>query len=411
MFAVVFLALQACLSSLVFSSRFRTIIHQKKLLQVGIFVCVQLLCLFLLLSSRFNGVRESVLSALRPMLTLPSVTPPESFQVIGDPGLVRWIEKQGSSLPRPDFADSDTFRTWQKALRSTLVSNVFQLHDRALPEPIRVRKVSSVIVRDNITRIFLTYESFDGTNIPAYLFVPPTPGHKPAIIVLHGHPWHENGEGISETAGLVDSYQHSNALELARSGYVTLTIEFRGFGYLGSRAQSEHRLVAHNAILGGSFYKAVLCKDIRYAFEFLRSFEGVNPQRVGITGASLGGELAVTYAALDERIKVVVFQSFGGQVGPEQGIVGQASDQPHYDHIIPNHNVYLYREDMFFLIAPRPLLGVWGDKENAVQPGFRELIGKAYECLMAPLLVNFVINPGGHEYFNQPAIEFFKQHL
>jgi hypothetical protein len=219
--------------------------------------------------------------------------------------------------------------------------------------------------------------------------------------------------GIGQTAGLVPSYQHGAALELAKAGFVTLTFELRGFGYLGSRVNTEHRYVAYNAQLGGSFYKAIIARDAKYATDLLRSFSEVDQDAIGVTGVSFGGELATTYAALDERIKVVVAQGHGGLSGPIQARVGSLlRPVPHYCMLIPGYDSRSQYEDMFLLVAPRPLLTIRGSRElPAGSDTFAGLVGKAYADHQVPKLFQFNVLPGGHEYFVQPAVEFFQRHL
>ena len=210
----------------------------------------------------------------------------------------------------------------------------------------------------------------------------------------------------------MESYQHSVALELAKAGFVTLTIELRGFGLLGKPFNTEHRLVAYNAILGGSFYKAVVIKDIQFALNLLQTLDQVDPDRIGITGVSYGGEVAVTYAALDKRIRAVVFQGFGGLLGPNEGKLVGEEELPHYCHIIPGSANTLFKEDIFFLISPRPLLGVRGMQDfEGDLTGFRNEIKNFYEKMDSSSSFDFLMVPGGHEYFIKPAVSFFKHYL
>lgn len=334
---------------------------------------------------------------------------PEHPEIQGDPGLVNLVKKQQPVLPRPDFKDAAAFQTWQQALRRSLHS-LFNFSENPPSATIQVQTLSSRTIAPDITRTFLTYQSYDGTTIPAYLFVPSSEGPLPAILVLHGHVSIYE-EGITQTAGLSESYQHQAALQLAQGGFVTMTIEFRGFGYLGPYMNTEHKLVAYNAILGGSFYKAVLCQDINYALHYLQNRKEVDSQRIGITGVSYGGEMAVTYAALDERIQAVVAQGFGGKSGKQTGVFGTTTAQPHYCHIIPGHNTILLQEDLYLLLAPRPTLGIRGSREQAVEPVFTEHIQQAYNVLGASSQWEFRIEEGGHEYFVPPAIQFFQRYL
>ena len=359
----------------------------------------------------YGEARWRFYSALRKWFRKPKGPPPESFEVEGDPGLIHWLERQSPFLGRPDHSSKKAFQSWQKSLRASLLE-LFDVPDIASPIEVRTRRIRSTVVADQINRIFMTFESFDGTKIPVYLFLPPCADPLPGIIVLHGHV-NEDEQGITQTGGIVDSYQHGCALELAKAGYVSLAMEFRGFGYLGAQVGADHRLIAYNALLAGSFYKSVLTKDIRYAFAFLQSLKEVVPCRIGMTGVSYGGEMAVTYSALDERIKAVACQGFGGGLGGQPGAVGfhQTEQHPYFYHLIPGHNRYMQQEDMFFLVAPRPLLAVWGNTDFYGTEEFFKAIGKAYECLDSSGHCDFEIVSGGHEYFLKPALQFFKNHL
>lgn len=394
-----------------FSQRFLKKLQKKFSWKIITFCFLQMTGAFLVLLGGYWEAEESIklYSQLRKWVDEYRYTSPEHPEITGDPGLLKFVQQQNPLLPRPDFEDVDAFRSWQISLRNSLYA-LFNFQKSELPEPIQSHTISSYPSVHGVTRIFLTYQSYDGTSIPAYLFLPPSKKPQPAIIVLPGHVGIYE-EGISQTAGLIDSYQHKAALILAQAGFVTMTIEFRGFGYLGPYVNTEHKLVAHNAILGGSFYKAILCQDIQYAFHYLCHLQKVDSQRIGITGVSYGGEMAVTYAALDDRVKVIVAQGFGGSMGQETGVFGTTTEQPHYCHTIPGQNTFLLQEDWYFLLAPRPVLGIRGNREHAVAPKFEEQIRQAYDVFGVSSQWKLSIEPGGHEYFVWPAIQFFRHYL
>jgi dienelactone hydrolase len=336
----------------------------------------------------------------------------ENFEPSGDPGLVEFVKRQRPEISRPDRNSPEAVRFWQQSLRRRLIE-LFELQDIRSAVDVRTQRLREETVAPGLRRIFVSYESFDGTTIPGYLFIPADSGPRPAIIVLNGHT--EADElGIMQTAGIVDSYQRGAALSLAKAGFVTLTIEFRGFGYLGARIGAEHRLVSYNALLGGSFYKSVLAKDIKYALSYLQSLPNVSAGRIGITGVSYGAEMAVTYAALDERIKAVVSQGFGGGLGVEPGVAGarRTEKHPYYYHLIPGHNKHVLQEDMFLLIIPRPLLAVWGEHDYFGSPDFFKTMVQSYASFEAGDRLSFeTVKGGGHEYFIDPAVRFFRRHL
>lgn len=340
-----------------------------------------------------------------------TVGPAESFVPTRDPGLLDAIVAARPEPARPDLRDAAALRTWQGALRERLLE-LFELQDVSEPHEVRFTIRERELPDERIRRLFLTIEAHDGTEVPAYLFEPVEqrpPG--PAVIVLHGHVGAYE-EGITQSAGLVQSYHRRAALELARAGYVTLALELRGFGYLGAQAGFEHVFIAHNALLSGSFYKAVVVRDVNYAFELLRTRPSVDPERIGITGVSLGGEVAATYAVLDERVRAIALHGYGGAVGPVRGVSGRSRiTQPHNCHLVPGHNRYLHQEDWILLLAPRPSVVIRGDREGIPDERFEARVREAYRSLGDESDFAFKREPGGHAFFPDAAIAFFKSAL
>jgi dienelactone hydrolase len=402
------LALEAALIFLCFSERFSRFVGRHR--RIAFVICQGALFFLFIFGAYIQlyfDLSEQVLHAMR--FRIPEL---ESTKLQGDHALIEFVRTHQTPIARPDFEATDEFRRWQGDLRSNLIHDVFRFDDIYDPVEVRSRVIATTQVADNIERTLLAFESFDGTEIPAYLFRPASQSPRPTIVVVHGHV-RQDEAGIAQAAGLTPSYHHGAALELAKAGYVTLTFELRGFGYLGSRVNTEHRYVAYNALVGGSFYKAIIARDIKYATEFLRSLKEVDRDAMGITGVSLGGDLATTYAALDERMKVVVAQGHGGMVGPLEGLFGAIlSFQPHNCLLIPGFDSRGQHEDMFLLLAPRPALAIRGTSELPAESGvFADAVRSAYESYQVPELFEFKAMPGGHEYFTQPAIEFFNQHL
>jgi dienelactone hydrolase len=330
----------------------------------------------------------------------------DEFEPTGDPSLVARIGGQDPILPRPDLDHPALLRGWGNELRAHLREDVFGMADLAgAPPPFEVLK--SEELEGGIRRRFVSYRASDGTSIPGYLFEPAERRPLPAVLVISGH-----GEGIIQTAGLVDSYQHGAAYELSRAGYVTFTPELRGFGYLGPAIGNEHNFTAYNALLAGTFYKAVLVDDLVLAMNLLLSLPSVDSSRVAVTGVSFGGEMSVTYAALDPRVRVVVAQGWSGEaVGRERGVRGGFLEfNQHLCHMVPGHNRYLLGEDWFLLVAPRPLLIVRGDDDFDPRDPV-SIVRQAYGALGRPDAFQFTIMPGGHEYFVEPAVRFLNEHL
>jgi fermentation-respiration switch protein FrsA (DUF1100 family) len=81
----------------------------------------------------------------------------------------------------------------------------------------------------------------------------------------------------------------------ARSGFVTLAIDYRTFG----RSEGKPR---------GQLFPVAEAEDYRNAISHLASRSEVDPDRIGIWGTSFAGGLVIYVAALDRRVKATVSQ-------------------------------------------------------------------------------------------------------
>jgi len=128
------------------------------------------------------------------------------------------------------------------------------------------------------------YAGPDGTQVPAYLFVPPgldRSRRHPAIIWVHGDGINQNYDGwhIHRDYGVYYSVHQY----LVQRGYVVLSVDYRGsIGYGRDWRQGHYR------DLGGKDYD-----DIAEGAKFLSALGYVDPERIGIWGLSYGGFMAL----------------------------------------------------------------------------------------------------------------------
>lgn len=106
-------------------------------------------------------------------------------------------------------------------------------------------------------------------------------GPFPAVVILHGHARHRN-DGL-------DAY----AKFLNDRGFATLRFDFRG---CGETMYERYNIMCH----------AHCPEDAFNAVSFMMTQENIDPNRIGITGISLGGCTTIYAAGTDARIKCAV---------------------------------------------------------------------------------------------------------
>jgi pimeloyl-ACP methyl ester carboxylesterase len=96
------------------------------------------------------------------------------------------------------------------------------------------------------------------------------------------------------------------AKEMQKEGFNVLTIDGRGFGEStkrtdGTTVSAERSDAAVKGMLG----------DVGAAFDFLSKQKNVDPNRIGIVGASYGSSLALIYAADNPKVAAIALLSPG----------------------------------------------------------------------------------------------------
>lgn len=133
----------------------------------------------------------------------------------------------------------------------------------------------------------VTFRTGDGVLLSAW-WVPSRNGA--ALVVRHG-------SGSTRTGAL------DQAGVLGNHGYGLLLVDARGHGRSGGRGMD----------LG--WYGD---QDIVAAVSFLTRQPGVDPQRIGVLGLSMGGEEAIGAAAADSRIAAVVAEGATGRTADDR---------------------------------------------------------------------------------------------
>jgi pimeloyl-ACP methyl ester carboxylesterase len=110
------------------------------------------------------------------------------------------------------------------------------------------------------------------------------------VVLLHG-------------AGETRAATLPQAEVLAAHGYGVLMVDARGHGDSGGRGMD---LGWHGDA------------DVRAALDFLDGRDGVDPDRIGVLGLSMGGEEAIGAAAADPRVRAVVAEGATGRTAADK---------------------------------------------------------------------------------------------
>jgi dienelactone hydrolase len=196
------------------------------------------------------------------------------------------------------LTSAEGIRTYQQQRREFLRWTLGELPP---PTPLNPR-VTGTIEADGFTLEKLLFESQPGFHVTANVYRPWGKGPFPAILHPCGHS--ENGKAAA-------AYQQANQL-LARHRFLVLCYDpigqgerkqiFTQNGTPTQGATGEHQQLGVAPVLLGRSLASYMIWDGVRAIDYLCSRPDVDPQRIGCTGNSGGGNMTSYLMAYDERI-------------------------------------------------------------------------------------------------------------
>jgi dipeptidyl aminopeptidase/acylaminoacyl peptidase len=245
----------------------------------------------------------------------------------------------------------------------------------------------------------VTFRTDDGVRLAGWLIKPPVerPG-LPAIIICHGL-----GANRSDFTDL--------AVLFARRGYWVLTFDFRAHGDSGG---SRSSLGLHEQ------------KDIAAAHAFLAARPGIDRERIGIFGFSLGGSAAILAAAGSATFAAVAADSaFTSLRDQALGAITGFYHLPSFPFVnlsVLGYELYFQTsvrnvapESVIANISPVPVLIIAGEGDEMIPAeNGRRLFSSAREPKEL-----WIIPVGGHggtiaaagDEYGKRVGEFFDTHL
>jgi cephalosporin-C deacetylase-like acetyl esterase len=274
-----------------------------------------------------------------------------------------FILRQGEALRKGDRPPA-TRKEWEdrrKRLRAELFAAIGAFPEA--PCPLEPREVGT-LKREGYRIEKLLFQSWPGTLVTATAYVPEkVSGKVPAVLVVHGH-W---------AGARRDPVVQARCLGLVHLGFFVLAVD--AFG-AGERHPRPALGAYHGALLGSTLWPAgqsllgLQVYDNQRAVDYLCSRREVNGDRLGITGASGGGNQTMYAGALDERFQAVVPVC---SVGRYQAYLRAACC---VCEVVPGALRFTEEGDVLGLTAPRALMVI-----NATMDGIQFSVGEAKKSL------------------------------
>jgi len=306
-----------------------------------------------------------------------------------DSAYLAFIKERAAAL-RADEVLPDTLEAWnaqRESIRAKLIEawGGFPTEDCPL-EP----KILDTLQRDGYRVEKLIFQTMPDIWMTANAYVPDGPGPFPAVLCVHGH-W----PGAKQ-----DPHVQARAIGLAKLGYFALAVDAFGAGERGvGKALGEYHgdMTAATLWPTGRALTGVQAYENRRAVDYLQSRPEVDGGRLGVTGASGGGNQTMYAGATDERFNAVVPVC---SVGNYQSYISRACCMC---EVVPGVLTFTEEWGVLGLTAPRGLMVI-----NATQdaPQFsveeaKKSLAKAapvYQLYDKPGHLRHAIFESGHDY-------------
>jgi hypothetical protein len=257
-------------------------------------------------------------------------------------------------------------------------------------------RLLGTLPRDGYRIEKLIFQTLPDVWMTANAYVPDGPGKHAAVLCVHGH-W----KGAKQ-----DPHVQARCIGLARLGFFVLTVDAFGAGERGiGKALGEYHgeMVAATLWPVGRPLSGIQVYENKRAVDYLLTRAEVDGDRLGITGASGGGNQSMYAGAFDERFKAVVPVC---SVGNYRAYLGAACCMC---EVVPGALQFTEEWGVLSLTAPRALMIV-----SATRDAFQFSVGEAkkslafvkpvYDLYGQPASVRQAIFESPHDY-NQPMRE------
>lgn len=249
-----------------------------------------------------RGSRGQTATSAPPLPWLEEVQrPPEGAPA--DVHLPPLVPEQGAAVTPPA-----TVLEWQ-AIRGRIEKAWNDVLGPAPPAPPLAVEIVREEPLDGCRRRLVRYACEEGIRTEAYVLLPPAemfsgPRRLPGLVAFHS-----TTDSTNEClAGLRDGPDRMLGLALARRGFVTICPRCFLWDDRTGYAEQVRRFQGRQP---GALGMRKMLSDGSRALDVLAAMEGVDPDRLGCVGHSLGAKEAIYLAAFDRRVRAAVAHDGG----------------------------------------------------------------------------------------------------
>jgi dienelactone hydrolase len=293
------------------------------------------------------------------------------------------------------------------ALRQALLTRLGRFPERV---PLN-SKPGSKIDEGAYTRALVTHDVEAGERVSAWLLMPqrePPPDGWPAVLAIHQHD-NRYDLGKAEPTGLSGNAMYAYGKELCQRGYVVLCPDLLCFEDRRPAQGVRHaqntlddagyeRFEFTRRLLAGSCLQTKYLHDLTCAVDLLASLPGVNPERLGVIGHSLGGLEALWLTWYDARITAAVSSCGFGLL---RTLVRDGINHGFVTYV-PGILQVCDLDALVEALAPRAFLLTTGETDPLFPiDGVRSIIEKAQHQYMhagMPERFGAIVFPAGHSF-------------
>ena len=193
----------------------------------------------------------------------------------------------------------------------------------------------------------ITFESDPGIWLDATLYIPSSPGRKPAVLMVKG----ENFSGIMPTEKIAET--------IAAQGQVVLLMRPRTSSLKAERPYTGDWLINMQANLIGLNMPALRAHDILRGVDLLSTRPDVDPQSIRGAAQSVSGIWLLLAAAADSRINKIWLDRTPSSL---HSALENSLTSELWDAVIPGFVLHWDLNDLVKVVAPRLVL--WTDPTN-----------------------------------------------